>query len=372
MPESDWGYLADIGYEELYFVNDTVKYANRTGWRYFDFVQEFPSQDNFTEESPLFLTFELSDETEENYSITLKMLEENTTLIRDLFAERVLLMGSATFSMKYAITPPKNGRFVLTYWQSFTRAKKTGIMEWDSWLTGTRENPTWSDRYGAFALPVAILVFDGIALMVSVGRFLWFIRRASAYARSNYVPLGKALVWKIDRTDIFNLFYQTLTLVGVSLYIACVGSDFKDSDRGFLMALAFAGFSHCLGFFRHLRMKKETWFVARLIFKSLGKTLLFVLGFLPFFYAWTILGISLFGHFSYLFEGFLRTCKILFSMMHTDVCMDTQEALKVEAAVPQWVTWVFAASWLLQTGGMVINILIALVDNALEELIEEG
>jgi hypothetical protein len=245
-------------------------------------------------------------------------------------------------------------------------------MEWSSWLSGKRLNPTFRDKYISIALPVSILLFDSLAMIFTICRFIWFMQRAKEYAKSNYVPVAKALVWKISRGDVFNLFYQTLTLVAIILYIVKVKGDFKQSDRIFLIILGFAGFLHCLGLFHHLKMKKETWFVARLIWRSLGKTVLFVTGFMPFFYAWTMMGISLFGQFSYLFKGFLRTCKILFSMMHYDVCMDTQEALKVEAAVPQWVTWVFAASWLMQTGGMVINILIAIVETTLEELIEEG
>ena len=58
-------------------------------------------------------------------------------------------------------------------------------------------------------------------------------------------------------------------------------------------------------------------------------------------------------------------------MMHTDVCMDTQEALKDEAAAPQQLVTSFVVSWLMLTGGMVINILIAIVENTLEELIVE-
>ena len=361
----------------LHFKEDIINVANASTFRFFDFPDELPSQDPFTQNSNVTLSLELVNETSLEFEITRAMLQENPNFVSDLFEEIVTLLDSAVFESQYLLTRQSADAVYLTeltYDIYLTQVERTGIIQWESELTGNDRSEdgrvVLSNQLSVILFPIALAIVDSVAIILTISRFFSFLKHAKEYAQKNYVRLIKALLWKMDIGELFNLIYQILTLISVVLFIVYVNSDFG-GHKGLLILLSSAAFLHCVGLFKHLKMKEETWFVARLIFRSLGRTLLFVLGFVPFYYAWTILGISLFGHFSYLFKGFLRTLKVMFSMMHTDVCMDTQEALKDEAAAPQQLVTSFVVSWLMLTGGMVINILIAIVENTLEELIVE-
>ena len=361
----------------LHFKDEIIDVANSTTFMFFDFPADFPSQDPFTQSSNVFLSLDLVNGSSFEYEITSEMLEENPDFVADLFTETISLLDAAEFESQYLLTRETIDNVFyteMTYDIYLTQVERTGIVQWESNLVAKDRSEdgkvVLSNQISALLFPIALVIVDSFAILLTILRFIAFLRHAREYAEKNYVRLIKALLWKMDIGELFNLFYQVLTLISVVLYILYVNSDFG-GQQGLLIFLSSAAFLHCIGLFRHLKMKEETWFVARLIFRSMGRTLLFVLGFVPFYYAWTILGISLFGHFSYLFKGFLRTLKVMFSMMHTDVCMDTQEALKDEAAAPHQLVTSFVVSWLMLTGGMVINILIAIVENTLEELIIE-
>ncbi|OHT03522.1 hypothetical protein TRFO_29075 [Tritrichomonas foetus] len=357
----------------IYFRNDLIESANSTAYSFFDFVNYFPSQDNFSENSNLRVSIETLDDEISNF-----ITRENITLVFPLFEKYADNISYAALEMDYLITRVETDIILftkMTYTVTYSQVRDLGILEISSEFVGenSAENGSilFSSQLSVAVFPIALVIVDSIAIILTLTRFISYFKHAKEYANKNYITLYRALLWKMDRFEIFNISYQVLTLISVSLFIKYVNADFGRYQM-LLLLLSFASLLHCIGLFTHLRLKKETWFVARLIFKSISRTLLFVFGFIPFYIAWSFMGLSFFGYFSELFDSFLRSLKVMFSMMHTDICMDTQDQLNEHAAAPNWLIVTFVCSWLCLTGGMVINILIAIVENTLEDLIIEG
>lgn len=363
----------DDGLTLLFFKQDVLDAANSSAYRFFDFAERFPSQDQFEQNSDLDVHVVAKNNTVYDELVTNDTIDRVYEIFES-FKEN-LLYGK--MQMSYLLTRTSKDSVYLTeifYTISFEEKTGLGIIEWKSDFIGkdraTKGSNKFSNQLSVNIYPIAIIIADSIAILLTVNRFYMFFKHSKEYAKKNYISLSKALLWKINFGEIFNLFYQVFTLIAVILYMKLIDDDFN-GHKMLVLIPSIAGFLHCLGLFRHLKMKKETWFVARLVFKSISRTLLIVCGFLPFYFGFVFMGIANFGYFSYLFNGFLRTMKILFSMMHTDVCMDTQEAIKDESVSPQWLVLAYCGTWLLLTGGMVINIFIAIVESTLAELMVE-
>lgn len=356
----------------IYHKADLIDSINSTAYNFFEFANDFPVQDNFTQDSPLYVSIETEDD-EDEFLIT----EENISYVYQQFLNISDTLLSASIKMDYLITRITEEEIFytsITYSVNIDQVESLGLYEISSDLVATATvdsgNILTINNITFNIFPIALVIVDSIAILLTLSRLVSFFRHAREYASKNYVTLYRALYWKMDRFEIFNLSYQLLTLISIVLYLKYVNNSLG-THRLLLLLVSFSGLFHSIGLFTHLRLKSETWFVSRLIFRSLSRTLLFVFGFIPFYLSWTFMGIAYFGYFSELFDGFLRSLKILFSMMHTDVCMDTQDQLNEHAAEPNWLIVCYVSSWLCLTGGMVINILIAIVENTLEEMIIE-
>ena len=357
----------------IYLKEDLINAASAAADKFFDLTDVVPMQDQFTNGSFLFVEIQTFNDTCE-----FVVEQENVSIVNEKFTENANQIVFASLKMDYLITRYEDDvsyYINITYCILFEQVKKLGLIEMSSDFYGSNSvengNIMTTDYLSVTVFPIALVVVDSFAIFLTLIRFMSHFKHAKEYAQKNYITLYRALLWKMDRFEIFNISFQTFTLISILLFIKYVNHDFG-RRKVLLLLISFAGFIHCIGLFTHLRLKKETWFVARLVFKSIKRTLLFVFGFIPFYIAWTFLGLSLFGYFSELFDGFLRSLKILFSLMHTDVCMDTQDQLNEHAAAPSWLVVTYVVSWLFLTGGMVINILIAIVENTLEDLIKEG
>lgn len=356
----------------IYTKEDLIDSANSTAYHFFNFASDFPSQDIFKEDSPLTVTIETTE-----YEDELIIIRDEVDTVASNFTNISNILISATFEMDYLIvkfTEQEIYKTSLTYSVYFDQVKQLNLYEMSSDLVGksTVENGSFMspNQLVVSIFPITLAIIDSIAIVLTLSRFVSFFHHAREYAQKNYITLYQALLWKMDRFETFNLSYQLLTLISITLYLRYANDDLG-RHRFILFMVAFSGLLHCCGLFGHLRLKKETWFTARFIFLSLSRTLRFVFGFLPFIVAWAFMGLALFGYFSELFDGFVRSLKIMFSLMHTDVCMDTQDQLNEHAAAPNWLIVVFVCSWLCLTGGMVINILIAIVENTLEDMLSE-
>lgn len=357
----------------LYFKNDVIDNADNSAQKFFSFVNDFPSQDPLSEASNLSVRFQFEDNSELDYTIS----RDNLSLVRNFFEMYISDFKQAVLEVNYLLSR-NSGKTeflsTITYGITFQRLERSGIIQLSSDFVGTntieKGRIVLASQLSVTIIPIALLIADIIALLMNLSRLISFIKYAKDYAKNNYVTLYKAIVWKMDRGEIFNLFYQFVTMISIILFIKYVGYDYGKHNN-ILLLVSFSGLLHCIGLFRHLRLKKETWFVSKLIYRSIGRTLMFVFGFLPFFFSFVFMGISFFGHFSELYIGILRSMKNIFSLMHTDVCMDTQDQLNEHAATSEWLVTGFTITWLMLTGGMVINILIAIVENTLEELIKE-
>lgn len=357
----------------LYFKSDVIDNANASAQKFFQFVDTFPSQDPISEASNLSMRFTFDSARKLEYTVT----RENLTLVHDFFEMYISDFQTAVMSVNYLLSR-KSGKTeflsTITYSITFQRLEGSGIIQWSSDFVGTntaeKGRIVLASQLSVTIIPIALLIADIFALLMNLSRLISFIKHAREYAKKNYITLYKAIVWKVDGGELFNLFYQIMTMLSITLFIKYVGYDYGKHEN-IMLFVSFSGLIHCIGLFMHLKLKKETWFVARLIYKSIGRTLMFVFGFLPFFFSFVFMGISLFGHFSELFLGILRSMKNIFSLMHTDICMDNQDQLNEHAATSEWIVTCFTISWLMITGGMVINILIAIVENTLEELIKE-
>lgn len=118
-------------------------------------------------------------------------------------------------------------------------------------------------------------------------------------------------------------------------------------------------------------MKDDLWLVARLAGRSLGQSSSLFLGFTPIYLGFVFVGIAFFGYFCNVFKGFLRTIKVLFSIFHCDIVMDTEELVKDAGVLPDWIINFYIFAWTNMTGGMIINVIISVVEVTLDSLMTE-
>lgn len=360
----------------LYFKQDFIDKVNSSSEKFFTFETQFPSQYPFTRITNMSIDVLYADKTEYNTLISPENISKVVDVATNIISKPFNTMRMhAIYMIQHRNEELESEvRLKVHFTIVFKDVNNLGIIEFR-----TRFQRAETERIGPVAIddnlsldvfPAAIILFDAIAMCFTIYRLISFFQHAKQYARKNYISLYRAVVWKVDLWEMFNLFYQALTIAAVSVYYTVVDKAFGD-NIWLLVFVGLAGFMHCIGLFRSMRMKKELWLVAQLITRALGRSLQFVLGFLPFYFGVVFMGVSFFGYFCYLFIGFLRTMKILFSMWHTDVVMDTEDLLLSMAVAPPWLVYTFVILWMVLTGGMVINILISMVEVTLDELLEE-
>lgn len=364
----------DDGITHIYFRDDFIEIVTNVSQKFFTFDQSFPSQEKFERSSNLSLIVNRKGSQPETYSFNEKTVSDVENVVRKA-ADSSDFKG-LSLDVDYLITSSNENielLMVVKYSMTFIDTEDLGFIEWRSRFRKTETTRIGSeklDQLSSDIFPTAIVVIDSIALIFTITKFFSFFKHAKEYAKKNYISFYRAFMWKVDRWELFDLFYRSLTFIAVIIYITIVDNDFGEK-YWLLVLLGVAAFMHTMGLFRSLEMKKELWMVARLIVKATGNALSFFAGFIPLYVGYTFIGIALFGYFCNLFKGFLRSVKILFSIFHSDVVMDTEELIKSLAVVPDWVGNLYIFIWTNLTCGIAINVLIAMVEETLGELIRE-
>ena len=359
----------------IYFKDDFIQNVETVSQRFFEFDKNFPSQDPFERYSNLSVILQEKNAPDQHFLFD----ENNVTLVTEV-AERAA--NSKTFKglimdVDYLITRGEEDSQILMivkYSTTFLDKDDLGFIEWRSIFKKTetirKGSHKLQDQLSTNVFPYGIIAIDSIAMLFTITRFFSFFKKSYAYAKKNYVSIGRAVMWKVDPWDLFNLFYRLLTFIAVLVYIDVVDDNFGQ-QYWLLVLLGCAAFVHTMGLFRALKMKRELWMVARLIIRSIGNAFAFFIGFTPLYVGYTFIGIATFGYFCNLFKGFLRSVKILFSIFHSDVVMDTEELIKSLAVVSEWVGNLYIWVWTNLTTGIIINVIISIVESTLGELIRE-
>lgn len=349
----------------LYFPSDVTDAFKSSLEKSFVFPNVYPTQDILTLNDTISINFKFINGTD----VTLRCTQDNIEDMTKILEDNLRAISSVQFDVVYILERDDSSPIELIYRMTFKEVEHMGFFEWRSVFAGTNSKSIRDDLSIA-TIPLALIFVDGIALVLTTQRLISEVKYAIEYARKNYVSVYRAFLWKTDQWEIVTFVCQILTFISVFLFLRIANSDFSEHSS-LLLFLGFTAFTHSIALFRYLKLKDELWLVARLLYMSLGKALGFVIGFLPIFFGYVFLGISVFGHYSDLFKGFLRTLKILTSLMHTDVCQDTQNALNEEAVVPNWVVLFFVNTWLVLNGGIILNVLITVVENVLSSLVDE-
>ena len=365
----------DDGLTYIYFKDDFVQIIQNVSQRFFDFDEVFPSQDPFTRKSNLTVLLKEKDQKDQHFLIS----QENISAMSEIAhqAANSPHLEGLVMDVDYLITKGDEESQILMivkYSMTFYDNDDLGFIEWRSIFKKTetirKGSKKLQDQLSTNIFPYGIIAIDTIAILFTVTRFFSFFKKARAYAKKNYVSIYRAVMWKVDPWDLFNIFYRALTFIAVVIYIDIVDDNFGQ-QYWLLVLLGCAAFMHTMGLFRSLKMKRELWMVARLIIRSLGNAFSFFVGFIPLYVGYTFIGIATFGYFCNLFKGFLRSVKILFSIFHSDVVMDTEELIKSLAVVPEWVGNLYIFVWTNLTAGIIINVIISIVESTLGELIRE-
>ncbi|EAX88467.1 hypothetical protein TVAG_152880 [Trichomonas vaginalis G3] len=364
------------GLTYLYYHNKFIDVVKNVSGLFFTFVDSFPSQEPFQRSSNLTITVMKKGKPNQQFIIC----PENLSLVEDIAntASSSVDFRGLICDVDYLINRSEPNNIIMMtikYSMTFLDVDELGIIEWRSRLRKTETKiiggKKVQDRLNAEVFPISILVVDAIAMIFSFSRFISFFKHARQYAKQNYVSFYRAVMWKVDRWELFNLSYQILTFVSILTFLIIVEDDFG-AHRWLLCLLGTAGFVHSMGLFRSLRMKEELWLVSRLTGRSLGQSSTLAFGFVPIYLGFVFMGIAFFGYFCNVFKGFLRTIKVLFSIFHCDIVMDTVELVKEFAVVPDWLIISYIVVWTNLTCGIIINVIISIVEVTLDVLIHEG
>ncbi|EAX85229.1 hypothetical protein TVAG_513730 [Trichomonas vaginalis G3] len=363
----------DDGLTYIYFKSEFVEIVKNVSELFFTFTDSFPAQSNFTRSSNLTAT--LIEKGKQN-SVSY-FCQENASEASEIASAAVQTLNfkELLLEVDYLIeefTEKTESLITVKYSMSFKDVDNLGIIEWRSKFKKTEVQyigtTMFIDALHNEVFPIAILFVDAFALLITISRFMTFIKFAQKYSKENYVSFAKSFLWNVNGWEFFNLFYQSLTLVTIIIYILIVDPNFG-GERWLLFLLGCSAFIHSLGLFRYLKMKPELWMVARITGRSLSKSCIFAAGFIPTYIGFVFMGISFFGYFCNVFKGFLRTIKVLFSIFHSDIVMDTEELVKEAAVCPDWLIYTYIFAWTNLTNGIIINSTISFVECTIDFLI---
>lgn len=363
------------GLTYIYFKNEFIDTVVSKSAMLFEFEDTFPSQFEFQRSSNITCTLKEYGKPNKYYYYTI----ENLSLIGDLatYSSHIKTFEALIIDVDYLIIQSQSDSQsfkTLKYQMSFIDVDKLGIIEWKSKLIQTKTD--YGDRksyIGGFqneVFPIAILIFDFISIVISTIRFFSFFKIAKKYAENNYISFTKAVMWKVDGWELFNLFYLILTFVSNAIYLFIVYNNFNN-EKWLLFLLGVSAFVHSFGLFKSLRMKEELWMVARLTGRSLKESFILFIGFSPVYTGFVFIGVAWFGYFCNVFKGYLRTVKVLFSIAHSDIVMDTEELVKDAAVTDDWKIYVYIFAWTNLTVGIMINVVISIAEVAIDQLIHE-
>lgn len=373
------------GERRIYTQTDFLDVFNSTVYRFFDFASTFPCSYQLTQSTNLTITVAYIDEDNNDQYEIYEITSENKEEASEISEKYISTFLSFDLHMLFTIELPKDFHQILSagVTSSFDNFERTGIILWDNGherssqqLKDSLKNATTN-----FILSISIVIV--IFLFISILLQLYSIYRLYTYSK---IKAAKERVtpytyfkMKLSYWEPVTLLININSLVSMLIYLLC-GQNISEILPWPHFLLSWASFIHPFIIFRYLQLNPSTFIVVRMIANASITLMQFLVGCLPFFFAFLVLGVSCFGWYSPIICSAREGAKLLIASSYGDYLLDGYDGLTDFADKDEIIPSAYLTIWIFNGLGIWFYVVLAILQAALieevhkarDEEIEEG
>lgn len=218
-----------------------------------------------------------------------------------------------------------------------------------------------------YSLPIVILLLNIFAIFRLIKEAIYDL---FAYSKQKSDEVGQLPSFifskKFDKWAIYAIFTHFTSIVAMVLYIF-IGQNIGQKVPPINIFLSSAAFNHCILLIRYLNLKDTTFLVITVLYKSSLILLKFLLGCLPFFFAFWAFGICFFGHLSFIFASPLQCASYMFCVMHGDSILAFFDNTIIQNDYSWELGFFYSALWVMFSLLLVFNITISIFQDVLRQ-----
>lgn len=373
------------GERRIYSQTDFLDIFNSTVYRFFDFAATFPCSYQLTQSTNLTISVVFIDENGLEQENSFKITNENKQEASEISEKYITSFLSFDLYMLFTIELPKDFHQVLSAGviSSFDNFERTGIILWDngherssSQLEDSLKNTTTNFIMSVSITIVTFLIVCIILQLYSIYRLYVYSKVKAAKERVTPFSYFKMT---INYWEPVTVLINTNSLVSMLIYLF-LGQSISENLPWPYFILSWASFFHPFIIFRYLQLNPSTFIVVRMIANASITLMQFLVGCLPFFFAFLVLGVSCFGWYSPIFCSTRQGAKLLIASSYGDYLLDGYDGLTDFADKDEIIPSIFLTIWIFNGLGIWFYVVLAILQAALikevhkarDEEIEEG
>lgn len=315
-----------------------------------------------------------SKSTESNDNLPIQKFEfKNGLKPSDFVMPYLMTFKKVSVTMSYhlqIIGSLFDSRINLDIISDFEMDIRTDSIQFDIYHTRFQEKPASLLKFGTvlytfnYSLPMVIIIFNVTAIF----RLIKAIFDLYSYSKrkSEEVGRGDKFIFskKFDKWNIFAICTHFLSITTMFLYIF-IGQDIEEKVPPINVFLSGAAFMHSILLIRYLNLKDTTFLIITVLYKSSLILVKFLLGCLPFFFAFWAFGICFFGHLSYVFASPLQCASYLFCVMHGDSILALFDNTIIQNDYSVYLGFFYSSAWLAFSLLLMFNVTISIFQDVL-------
>lgn len=355
------------GDSRIYTHTVFLEVFNSTVFRFFDFNYTFPCSYEITPSSPLFLNITTIKGVVFSYVFD----SSNTSRANEIAEKHLGDFVQYSLRMFYLINPGTNlshQLYDVGVISNFDHFMGTGIILWNNYHERTMRttDSTIDQVTGHLSNSISLLIIFlcivasilEIVSMAKLGKYS--IHKAKSERTKPYLVFFS----KLDYWEIITLIINLVTATILMFYIKN-GAHIAEKNPWPHFLLAIASFIHCFILFRYLELVPSTLLVVRMITGASLTLAQFIVGCIPFFCGYVVVGVGFFGWYCPLFTSIRQALKILIASSYGDYLLDGYDDLAKGSDKPHIIPSLYLTSWIMQSLGIWFYVVLSILHEAL-------
>ena len=361
----------DYGDSRIYTQEVFLDMFNATVYRYFDFAANFPCSYQLIQATNLSVTINYHDEYGNRIWETTSFDDNNKSKANDLASKYIYNFHSIELYMLFTIVQVQheyNQYLAAGVTSSFDNYMQTGIILWDCKhersakqfdlnINNTRTNLITS-------ISITIISFLILCIILQLFSIYKLYAYSKIKAKSERITPFSYFKMKLDMWEVATLVINANSLLSMIIYIAN-GQNVNENFPWPHFLLAWASFFHPFILYRYLQLNPSTFIVVRMIINGSITLLQFLMGCIPFFIGFLILGVSCFGWYSPIMTSNRRAAQLLIAASYGDYLLDGYDGLTDFADKDEIIPSLFLTIWIFNGLGIWFYVVLAILQATL-------
>lgn len=358
------------GIARLYTQTDFLDIFNSTVYRFFDFASTFPCSFQLDQATNLTIVVVYLDEYEKRQSISFELSNEDKEQALDIAEYYIDSFLTINLHMLFTIDLPATTHQILAsgVTTTFDNYDRTGIIVWDNGHErSTNYMKASINDYTSnimTSLTISILIFLSICILLQCISIYRLYVYSKLKAKKERVTPYTYFKMKLDLWEPATLLINSNSFICLFIYLFH-GKSVNETMPWPHFVLAWGAFFHPFIMFRYLQLNPSLFIVVSMIFSAFITLLQFLVGCLPFFFAFLVLGVSWFGWYSPLMCSSRQAAKLLIASSYGDYLLDGFDGLTYFADKDQIIPSAYLTIWIFNALGIWFYVVFAILQAAL-------